>query len=71
VLNTGDVVRLRRPHPCGGHDWEVTRLGADIGLCCLTCKRRVLVERRTLEKRLKEFVRRAPGAEEGAPGAGS
>jgi len=49
----------------------VTRLGADIGLCCLTCKRRVLVERRTLEKRLKEFVRRAPGAEESAPGAGS
>jgi hypothetical protein len=50
------VVRLRKPHPCGGYDWQVTRLGADIGLRCLTCDRRVLLERAVLEKRLKEFV---------------
>ncbi|MEX0786397.1 MAG: DUF951 domain-containing protein [Dehalococcoidia bacterium] len=54
----GDVVRLRKPHPCGGFDWEVTRLGADIGLRCRECARRVLLERRTLERRLKEFVSR-------------
>ena len=57
-LRLGDVVRLRRPHPCGGHDWLVTRLGADIGLRCLTCQRRVLLERATVERRLKEFVSR-------------
>ena len=55
-----DVVRLRKPHPCGGYEWTVVRLGADIGLRCLSCKHRVLLDRRTLEKRLKTFVRRGP-----------
>ena len=54
----GDVVRLRKPHPCGGFEWEVFRLGADIGLRCGSCGRRVLLERRALEKRLKAFVSR-------------
>ncbi|MBA3378381.1 MAG: DUF951 domain-containing protein [Chloroflexia bacterium] len=57
-----DVVRLRKPHPCGSHDWLVVRIGADIGLRCLTCGRRVLLPRRTLEKRLKTFVSRGPKA---------
>ena len=56
-----DVVRLRKPHPCGATDWVVVRLGADIGLRCLGCGRRVLLPRRELEKRLKTFVSR--GAE--------
>ena len=36
----GDVVEMRKPHPCGGVTWEVVRVGADIGLCCQTCGRR-------------------------------
>jgi len=55
-----DVVRLRKPHPCGSTDWVVVRLGADIGLRCLGCNRRVLLPRRTVEKRLKTFVSRGP-----------
>jgi len=55
-----DVVRLRKRHPCGGYDWVVVRLGADIGIKCSTCKHRVLLDRRTLEKRLKAFVSRGP-----------
>jgi hypothetical protein len=54
----GDVLRLRRAHPCGGSDWLVDRLGADVGLRCATCGRHVLLERRVLERRLAEFVRR-------------
>ncbi|MEE8346142.1 MAG: DUF951 domain-containing protein, partial [Dehalococcoidia bacterium] len=57
-VRLGDVVRLRKVHPCGGYDWEVVRLGADIGIRCRTCRRRVLLERRVLEKRLKEFLSR-------------
>lgn len=57
-IRLGDVVRLRKVHPCGGYEWEVVRLGADIGIRCLTCGRRVLLERRVLEKRLKVFVSR-------------
>ncbi|MCA9834795.1 MAG: DUF951 domain-containing protein [Thermomicrobiales bacterium] len=55
-----DVVRLRKPHPCGGYEWTVVRLGADIGLVCTTCGRRVLLPRRELERRLKTFVSRGP-----------
>jgi hypothetical protein len=58
-VHLGDVVRLRKPHPCGGYTWEVVRLGADIGIKCLTCGRRVLLPRRQLEKRVKAFVSRA------------
>lgn len=54
----GDVVRLRRAHPCGGHDWLVDRLGADIGLRCQGCGRHVLLERRAVEQRLTGFVDR-------------
>lgn len=55
-----DVVRLRKPHPCGGLDWQIVRVGADIRVECLTCRRRVLLPRRDLERRLKSFVSRGP-----------
>jgi hypothetical protein len=61
-LLLGDVVRLRRRHPCGGDTWLLDRLGADIGLRCETCRRHVLVERPALERRIVEFVRRGDRA---------
>lgn len=51
-LELDDVVRLRKPHPCGGYEWRVVRIGADIGLKCLTCGHKVLLSRRELERRL-------------------
>jgi hypothetical protein len=61
-LLLGDVVRLRRTHPCGGSTWLVDRLGADIGLRCRTCGRHVLLERRVLESRFAEFLDRGDPA---------
>ena len=58
----GDVVRLRKAHPCGSSEWLVDRLGADIGLRCQGCGRHVLLERRLLESRLEGFVRRGDPA---------
>jgi hypothetical protein len=58
ALLLGDVIRLRRQHPCGGDTWLLDRLGADIGLRCQTCGRQVLLDRRLLERRLGEFVSR-------------
>jgi hypothetical protein len=52
-LALNERLRLRKQHPCGGYDWVVTRLGADIGLKCETCGRYVMLERREVEKRLK------------------
>jgi hypothetical protein len=51
-------VKLRKPHPCGGYEWRVDRLGADIGMVCATCGRRVLLPRSEFEKRVKQFVKR-------------
>jgi hypothetical protein len=57
-IKLGDVVRLRKAHPCGGYEWQVVRLGADIGIKCLKCGRHVLLERGVFERRVKEFVSR-------------
>jgi hypothetical protein len=67
-LFLGDVIRLRRAHPCGGDEWQVDRLGADIGLRCQTCGRHVLLDRRQLESRLDRFVSRGDPAMTAAVG---
>ncbi len=57
-LYVGDVVRMRKSHPCGGIDWEIVRVGADIGIVCTTCGRRVLTPRRKFARDVKQFVKR-------------
>ena len=52
----GDVIELRKPHPCGGTVWRVLRVGLDVGIECSTCQRYVLVPRSRLESRLKRFI---------------
>ena len=58
-LELGDRLRLRKQHPCGSYDWEVVRLGADIGLRCEKCGRRVLLPRSEVERRVKQVLPRA------------
>ena len=57
-LRMVDVLRLRKAHPCGSLDWVVVRMGADIGLKCTGCGRRILLSRREVARRLKATVRR-------------
>lgn len=57
-IKLGDIVRLKKSHPCGSYDWEVVRLGADIGLRCRGCQHRILMPRSILERRIKEFISR-------------
>ena len=64
-INLGDIVTLKKKHPCGGYDWQVVRVGADIGIKCTTCERRVLLPRSVFERRVKGFVKRG---EEGSVG---
>lgn len=54
----GDVVKMRKSHPCGGDEWTVDRVGADIGMVCNTCRRRVLVPRRKFTRGVKTFIKR-------------
>ena len=55
-LQLNDVVWMRKPHPCGSFEWTVTRLGADIGLECKGCGRRVMLTRRELARRAKTIL---------------
>ncbi|MDD4873823.1 MAG: DUF951 domain-containing protein [Dehalococcoidales bacterium] len=55
-IKLGDVVRLKKKHPCGSDQWQVIRVGADIGITCLGCRHRVMLGRSTFEKRVKTFV---------------
>jgi|GEM_PF-584687 len=57
----GDIVRLRKVHPCGSTDWEVIRTGIDFGLKCLGCGRRVMVPRRRFERSVKERLHHGDG----------
>ncbi len=56
VVNLGDVLKLKKIHPCGSFEWEVVRLGADIGIKCRKCGRHILIPRSTLERRIKEIL---------------
>jgi hypothetical protein len=57
-IRLGDVVRLKKKHPCGNDEWQVVRVGADIRIKCLKCQRYVLLERPVFERRIKSFISR-------------
>lgn len=56
-VRVGDTLRLKKPHPCGSQEWTVYRIGADIGIRCLRCRRMVMLERRDLERRVRAITR--------------
>ncbi|MBI5231221.1 MAG: DUF951 domain-containing protein [Coriobacteriales bacterium] len=63
-VKVGDVVRLKKPHPCGTNEWEIDRIGADIGLKCQGCGRRVMLPRSEFDRRFRGFIRRADESRE-------
>ncbi|MBM4437657.1 MAG: DUF951 domain-containing protein [Actinobacteria bacterium] len=59
-IRVDDVVRLRKPHPCGSDSWRVVRVGGDIGLVCAGCARRIMLPRSALARRVRYFVHQVP-----------
>lgn len=57
-VRPGDVVRLKKPHPCGTNEWEVERAGMDVWLTCLGCGRKVRLVRYEFDRRFRAFIRR-------------
>ncbi len=55
----GDIIKMRKGHPCGGNEWELLRVGMDVRLKCLTCGRMLLIERPKFEKAVKEIIKAA------------
>ena len=59
ILNVGDRVKMRKPHPCGNDIWKITYVGADIKMCCEKCSRIVMLDRPTFDKRVKKLIETA------------
>jgi hypothetical protein len=57
-IDLGDIVQLRKKHPCGSNEWEVVRVGLDVGLLCQGCGRRIMLSRSDFNKRCRKILRR-------------
>lgn len=55
IYEVGDIVKLKKPHPCGTHEWEILRVGADFRLKCTGCGHQVMIARKLVEKNTKEL----------------
>lgn len=63
-LSVGDIVRMRKEHPCGGTDWEVMRVGMDFRIRCLKCGHVVLLPRVKFERGVKTVLKQVESAEQ-------
>ncbi len=54
-FETGDIIRLKKKHPCGSFEWEILRVGADFRLKCVGCGHQIMLSRQTVEKKVKEI----------------
>ena len=55
----GDVVRMKKKHPCGSFEWEILRVGADFRMTCQGCGHQIMIDRKTVEKNTKELRKNA------------
>lgn len=62
VYEVGDIVKLKKPHPCGSQEWEILRVGADFRLKCMGCGHMVMITRRLVEKNTR-VLRKPDGTE--------
>ena len=58
-IRVGDVVKLKKKHPCGSSEWEVLRIGADFRLKCTGCEHQIMVPRTMVEKNIRDLKRKA------------
>lgn len=58
-IKIGDIVRLKKPHPCGSQTWEILRVGMDIRLKCTGCSHQMMLPRRQAEKNIRGFEKKA------------
>lgn len=58
-IQVGDIVTLKKEHPCGSKEWEVLRIGADFRLKCLRCGHQIMIARKLVEKNVREIKKKA------------
>ena len=57
-FNVGDVIKLKKKHPCGSFMWEILRVGADFRLKCQGCGHQIMTPRKLVEKNTKEIIKK-------------
>ena len=55
-FNVGQLIKMKKPHPCGANEWEILRVGMDFRLKCKGCNHQVMVPRKLVEKNFKGFI---------------
>ena len=55
-FEVGDIIKMKKPHPCGSHEWEVLRVGADFRLKCMGCGHQIMVPRKLVEKNTRQML---------------
>ena len=58
-IQVGDIIKLKKKHPCGSFEWEIVRVGADFRLKCLGCGHQIMIDRKTVEKNTKDLRKKA------------
>lgn len=58
-ISVGDILKMKKQHPCGSHEWDVLRIGADFRLRCRGCGHQIMISRKTAEKNVKEICKKA------------
>ncbi|GAA0684217.1 MULTISPECIES: DUF951 domain-containing protein [Clostridium] len=56
IFNLGDIVEMKKQHPCGSSNWEIIRLGADVKIKCVGCQRIIMIPRSKFEKDVKKVI---------------
>lgn len=59
IYEIGDVVKLKKQHPCGSYEWEILRVGADFRLKCVGCGRQIMITRKLVEKNTRDLSKKA------------
>ena len=57
-FEVGDIIKMKKKHPCGSFEWEILRVGADFRLKCIGCGHQIMVERKLVEKNTKEIKKK-------------
>ena len=58
VYEVGDIVRMKKKHPCGSYEWEILRVGADFRLKCTGCGHQIMITRKLVEKKHKRNIQK-------------
>lgn len=57
-IQVGDIIKMKKQHPCGSKEWEVLRIGADFRLKCMGCSHQIMIARKLVEKNIKDIQRK-------------